>query len=410
MMNFRTLWQLLSSCVFVAALAGCGGSPPATGAACFDCVRHDGTARGYSVLHSFAGPDGLNPQAALLDVNGTLYGTAVSGGYDGEGTVYSITRLGTQTVLHSFGADDGADPEASLINFKGTLYGTTVGKGAKGAGTVFSITLSGTEAVLHSFQGPPTDGAYPLAALVNVGGTFYGTTSQGGAGRCFRTHYNAGCGTVFSITPAGTQMVVYSFKGAPKHGHGGFPYAGLIQAAGRLYGTTESGGANDEGTVFSITPAGTETVLHSFGGAGDGEHPEAGLVNVNGTLYGTTTKGGANDDGTVFLMTPSGTEKVLHSFGGSGDGVQPQAGLVNMKGTLYGTTFEGGKYLCGSQVACGTVFAMTRLGKETVLHSFSGGTDGARPAAALINVKGTLYGTTEQGGTDNGGTVFSLTP
>jgi uncharacterized repeat protein (TIGR03803 family) len=124
----------------------------------------------------------------------------------------------------------------------------------------------------------------------------------------------------------------------------------------------------------------------------DGEYPNAGLINVNNTLYGTTYGGGAYDDGTVFSITTSGKTTVLHSFGMTGDGEYPNAGLFNVNGTLYGTTFEG-----GGETEGGTVFAITTSGKETVLHRFTGSGDGEYPNAGLIDVGGTLYGTTPAG-------------
>jgi uncharacterized repeat protein (TIGR03803 family) len=144
-------------------------------------------------------------------------------------------------------------------------------------------------------------------------------------------------------------------------------------------------------------------VLHSYGGSGDGAYPYAGLLNVKGTLYGTTFEGGANDNGTVFAITKSGRESVLYTFGvgGSGDGADPGAGLINVKGTLYGTTVYGGGELNG------TVFAITKTGTEAIPHSFRGSGDGANPDAGLVNINGTLYGTTFNGGNGEG-TVFSL--
>jgi len=355
------------------------------------------------VLYSFGGSgDAANPYAGLINVNGMLYGTTAYGGANGDGTVFSITPSGTETVLYSFkgGSGDGAYPFAGLINIKGTFYGTTSEGGANcgssgGCGTVFAITPAGTETVLHSFGGSG-DGNGPLAGLIKVKGTLYGTTQEGGAN---------GDGIVFSITPSGTEAVLYSFKGGS--GDGEFPLAGLINVKGTLYGTTVYGGANDDGTVFSITPSGTETVLYSFkGGSGDGEYPYAGVINVKGALYGTTHRGGANGDGTVFSTTPSGTETVLYSFkGGSGDGEYPYAGLINVKGTLYGTTIEGGTN------GVGTIFSTTPSGTETVLHSFGGSGDGEYPYyGGLINVKGKFYGTTYYGGANGDGTVFRLSP
>jgi uncharacterized repeat protein (TIGR03803 family) len=310
------------------------------------------------------------------------------------------------SVLYSFkgGENDGEEPFAGLVNVKGTLYGTTYEGGAgsrNGDGTVFSITPSGTETLLHSF-GDSQDGAYPVAGLINVKGTLYGTTGKGGAN---------GDGAVFSITPSGTETVLYSFKGAP--GDGEQPRAGLINVKGKLYGTTYLGGncssSGGCGTVFSITPAGTETMLHSFGGSGDGVYPFAGLINVKGTLYGTTFEGGANCSGsggcgTVFSITRSGKETVLHSFAGDPDGNNPEAGLISVKGTLYSTTYAGGAN------SRGTVFSITPSGTETVLHSFGASGDGADPFAGFVYAKGKLYSTTYVGGANGDGTVFSITP
>jgi uncharacterized repeat protein (TIGR03803 family) len=366
----------------------------------------------YSVLYSFKGffGDGADPYADLLNVNGTLYGTTLSGGASCNGggrprcgTVFSITTSGKETELHRFGGGS-EDPEGGLINVNGTLYGTTSGAYATDDGTVFSITTSGKETVLHSFAGGSEDGAAPFAGLINVNGTLYGTTASGGANDD---------GTVFAITTSGAESVLHSFGGSKD---GQEPEAGLISVKGTLYGTTFQGGANGQGTVFSITTSGKEHVLHSFGpfgSSGDGYRPEAGLISVKGTLYGTTAQGGEHGIGTVFNITPSGAESVLHSFaGGKRDGDYPEAGLINVNDTLYGTTLRGGAH-CegGSESGCGTVFSITTSGTEAVLYSFEGyPDDGALPRAGLISVKGTLYGTTEVGGASGRGMVFSLSP
>jgi uncharacterized repeat protein (TIGR03803 family) len=415
--------------VGVVSLAGCGGasgSPLSASPAdsCFACAHHDvaalrlaspermPTLRAYGVLYRFKGApgDGRRPWAPLVDVNGLLYGTTESGGAYNDGTVFSITPSGSESVLYSFAGSpgDGAGPLAGLVNVNGTLYGTTSAGGANGDGTVFSITPSDTEAVLHSFAGSG-DGAHPYASLLNVNGTLYGTTCGGNSAGC---DSGDGCGTVFKITTSGVEAVLHLFDSSS--GDGCNPYAGLIKVKGTLYGTTFDGGANNDGTVFSITPSDKETLLHSFAGApGDGGLPWAPLVNVNGTLYGTTYYGGrcsiGRGCGTVFSTTPSGTETVLHSFKGrSKDGSKPIAGLINFKGKLYGTTFGGGR---GS---AGTVFSITPSGSETVLHYFVSGKEGLAPSAGLIDVGGTLYGTAAYGGlyVDGGytGTVFSFSP
>ncbi|HLY01409.1 MAG TPA: choice-of-anchor tandem repeat GloVer-containing protein [Candidatus Cybelea sp.] len=171
--------------------------------------------------------------------------------------------------------------------------------------------------------------------------------------------------------------LLYSFR-SPKlgPGDGAYPDSGLTNVNGTLYGTTNVGGATGIATVFSITTSGAETLLYSFKGGykGDGYWPEGNLINVDGTLYGTTVQGGANVSGTVFSISTSGNETLPYSFkGGSLDGEYPQSALINVKGTLYGTTEKGGGSGCVDGEGCGTVFSIALSGTETVLHSFAGG-------------------------------------
>lgn len=361
----------------------------------------------YRVLYGFPGGSnsGAYPEAGLTNVSGTLYGTTTYGGSgcggSGCGTVYSVTTSGAQKLLHSFVSDpDGAYPSAGLVNVDNTLYGTTYfggsGCGGSGCGTVYSISRSDVETVLHRFTNNP-DGAFPSANLIDVKGTLYGTTTAGGK-------YDRG--TVFSITTAGTERVLYSFGSGSD---GELPYASLIDVKGTLYGTTEDGGSSKDGTVFSISTSGKEKVLYSFRGGSDGELPVAALVKLNGTLYGTTSEGGAyfsypyDLGGTVFSVTTAGTEHVLHSFGNGSDGTLPYAGLVNVSGKLYGTTPTGGTH------AYGTIFSVSTAGRERVVHNFAGGSnDGANPLAGLTDLNGMLYGTTQNGPGHDVGAVFSL--
>ena len=397
----RAMRSQISICLTAAVLSGCGASPlpvgaPGTAPQSQKIEGSQHSSATYTLLHSFhQAPDGRHPKAGLIAVNGSLYGTTAHGGAYNEGTVFRISTDGTEKVLHSFGnGTDGQQPSAALAELNGTLYGTTVIGGAHGEGTVFSITVGGKESVLHSFSG--TDGSAPSAGLVDVNGTLYGTTAGGGA------HQDEG--TVFSITRGGTEKVLHSFGNRLD---GAQPMAELTLVNGMLYGTTYFGGADgSSGTVFSITTGGKESVLHSFGK--DGIFPRAGLLNLNGTLYGTTTYGRyGNCCGTVFAITTAGKEKVLHKFSGA-DGAYPDAGLIDEKGTLYGTTGGGGSGSC--PYGCGTLYSITTGGTETVLHSFGNGTDGIYPYAALIDVNGTLYGTTDRGGVHLQGTVFTLAP
>jgi uncharacterized repeat protein (TIGR03803 family) len=382
-----------------------------------------------AVLYSFAGgSDSAEPFASLFNAGGLLYGTASFGGgstncENGCGTVFTITPSGQETVLYSFkGGRDGAHPDANLLKFDGRFYGTTGVGGSSncadgdGCGTVFSLTSAGKEKVLYPFDvgdnGSSTDGITPIGSLINLGGTFYGVTGSGSGA--------AEYGTVFSVTPADSESVVYEFPDSGGGGHffdGAFPTAGLINVGGVLYGTA-GGGTAGEGVVFSVTPSGSENVVYSFKGSGDGANPSGGLINIGGVLYGTTQDGGAPSGGcpggcgTVFSVTTAGVETVLYSFTGVHDGAYPRSSLLKVGDKLVGTTQWGGDITCNKHQefeGCGTVFSVTLTGTEKILHSFRGGSDGTYPFAGLIDVGGVLYGTTSSGGANNLGTVFSLT-
>lgn len=324
----------------------------------------------------------------------------------------TIASAQTYTVLASFNVTNGANPSSSLIQgLDGNFYGTTELGGANGDGTVFKITSGGTLTTLHSFNG--SDGGSPEAGLAQatVGNNlnFYGTTELGGANDE---------GMVFKITPGGTLTTLPSFSGPD----GVYPTGGLVQESNAsFYGTTSWGGANFKGSVFAIAPGGGGilTTLHSFNGP-DGAYPWAGVVwDYGAYLYGITQYGGANGYGTVFKMiaNPSkgGMLTTLHSFDLGPDGAYPSAGLVQgTDGNFYGTTYQTGPHdylTCVPPENCfGTVFKITPAGILTTLHSFNG-TDGANPWAGLVQGSdGNFYGTTVHGGANNVGTVFKITP
>jgi len=209
---------------------------------------------------------------------------------------------------------------------------------------------------------------------------------------------------------AQTFSVIHNFTGGSD---GGNPLAGFaIDAAGYLYGTTNAGGASGMGTVFKVTGKGKEIVLHSFTGGADGANPESSLVmDVARNLYGTTIAGGASGAGTVFKIGAKGRETVLYSFTGQADGAKPEAALaMDAAGNLYGTTTAGGSN------GNGTVFKLTvpkkanGKWKEKVLYSFGSGTDGTTPVSGVtLDSKGNIYGTASAGGSYGFGTVFELT-
>jgi uncharacterized repeat protein (TIGR03803 family) len=266
------------------------------------------------VVYSFkGGTDGATPVfAGPVVVDGVLYGTTSAGGdskchvdeSDGCGVVFSLTTSGTENVLYNFrGEPDGAAPVGSLLDVNGVLYGTTSSGGTYDDGTIFEITTGGAEHVLYSFKGFP-DGSVPYAGLTELDGTLYGTTAYGGA--------FDDSGTVFALTGSGVEQVLHSFKGYPD---GAVPYSGLTVADGVLYGTTQFGGGAGHkctgrgrlgcGTVFSVTTSGEEQVLYTFRGHPDGSTPWAALLDQNGELYGTTLSGGSQNEGSIFSFDAS---------------------------------------------------------------------------------------------------------
>jgi len=381
------------------------------------------------VLYSFMNnsTDAAWPYGRLIrDAVGNLYGSANGGAY-GNGAVFELSPNGnggwTEQVLYSFCAQnnctDGYGPQGGLtLDALGNLYGTANG-GTKGDGVVFELSPGQgggwTEQVLYNFGGPPDGNGFNGDLVRDATGNLYGTTNGGGT---------YGKGTVFELTPQGTETVLYSFCAQNNCRDGSQPMARLIfSAAGKLYGTTSGGGTHGGGTVFELTPQGTETVLYSFceqTNCLDGENPwTAGVIlDAAGNLYGTTYYGGTYGGGTVFELSPSGTEKVLHNFNNNGtDGYGPSYGVIlDAGGNLYGTTVPGGTESgCGTG-GCGMVFELSPgqggSWTEQVLHNFNNnGTDGYTPSSALIfGGAGNVYGTTFYGGTYNKGTVFEITP
>jgi uncharacterized repeat protein (TIGR03803 family) len=304
-----------------------------------------------------------------------------------------------QTLYSLTGDPDGSLPNAGLVrDIHGNFFGTTYYGGAFNLGVVYKITPKGEETVLHSFTGG-ADGAYPAAVLfAGSDGTLYGTTEYGGSGNCTDSQ-GIGCGTVFKISETGVEAVLYSFQGG---NDGWVPDAGVIQASdGDLYGTTNSGGAYNSGTVFHLTLAGTENVLHTFNSQVDGAAP-GGLVQGNDSaLYATD---GA-DLGAIFRITTTGVFTTLYQFGTNPDDPAFPIGTITKAhdGAFYGSAPYGGAY------GFGAIFAVTEAGKVSIVYSFTGGDDGSRPNSTLLVTDGKIYGTTPQGGTAGYGTLFELT-
>ena len=329
----------------------------------------------------------------------------------------------TKTILYSFrGGHDGIGPSGRLLKKDGTFYGETAGGGASsgcydpgpGCGTIFKLTPSGkkyAEKVLYSFQGPNgNDGALPSGGVIYKAGSLFGTTTVGGVYNraCF---YYGGCGTVFKLRLSGngSERILCAFSGS----NGAIASRGVIDKGGTLFGTTNYAGEYGYGTVFDLTHSGrryAEHTLHEFEDRNDGGLSPAGVIDIDGSLYGVTGVGGAHNYGTVYRLTPSGSgysETTLYSFTGGNDGKNPGAGVIDVKGSLYGTTGGGGAHNYG------TVFKLTPSGSgyvESTLYSFKGGRDAAGTYSGLTERAGTIYGTSEHGGLVNYGTVYELTP
>lgn len=345
--------------------------------------------------------DGQAPYGNLVLSGGTLYGTTYSAGTNGSGAVFAIsTNGGGFTVLHSFAPlvngtnADGAHPYNGLVLSGGVLYGTTFEGGVDGCGTVFALSPTGTNfSVLHVFTNG-LDGAQPRAGLVISSNTLYGTT--GGTG-------TNSYGTIFSLQTNGAGYAVLHYFST--NNEGALTQSGVTLSGGVLYGTTYRYGSNGFGSVYSINAGGSNfTILHNFAFASDGGESAAPLLVSGNTLFGTTSSGGSNGWGTVFSLN-STNFSVLHTFAGDTDGGMPLAALTLSGNTLYGTTQQGGTN------EDGTIFSVrTNGGGFVLLHTFSG-TDGYSPSGGLVLSGKSAFGTTTFGGTNgaNGGTVYSIT-
>jgi len=340
--------------------------------------------------------------------DGNLYGVAAQGGVgDNFGSVFKVDENRYVTALVRFtgvsGLVPGAGPVASLtLGTDGNFYGTTNRGGAADVGTVFKVTPTGAHTLLAEFTGTTGEkrGANPWGALAwGSDGALYGTTERGGA---------ADEGTVYRITADGSLTTLWEFTS-------GRPIAGLtLGEDGNFYGSTELGGTNGLGTLFKITPQGALTTIVNFtgtGGAAPGAGPWGRLRFAAGKFYGTTYKGGTADLGSVFTVTPGGNFVSLVSFSGTGGstrGAAPLAGVVPAPdGNLYGTTWLGG---VGD---AGTIYRITEAGAFTSVLTFTGNSGpflGKGPYAELmVGPDGELYGTTPQGGRTAVGTVFKVT-
>jgi uncharacterized repeat protein (TIGR03803 family) len=350
----------------------------------------------FRTVHSFAfGGDrhagGARPRTPMLASDGNLYGLTFAGGSRQLGSMYRVAPGGHTTTVYEFHArSDGFWPEGALIQASdGRLYGVASfgGDGAGSSGTVFSFDMDGTLTTLHTFHGD--DGADPSAGLVQASdGNLYGTTSSGGQNDD---------GTIYRIGLDGSFAVLHHFDSAQD---GGRPLASLIQIHdGRLCGTTYWGAHWNGGTVYCMTLAGEFSVVHAFGArpgdAGGSANPL--LEGDDGTLFGTSNFGGSQDQGALFQLSLDGRIHVRDLW------ARPSGGLMKASdGYYYGTVFYGGT---SDQ---GWIYRISPTRKLVEVHSFSG-PDGQNPDGELVEgTDGGLYGVTESGGDTDAGVLFRI--
>lgn len=378
-------------------------------------------AQTLTTLATFNGTNGANPLGLTQGFDGNFYGTTLNGGTQNDGTAFKMTPAGVLTTLHNFCSEgscaDGYWPEGRITEASnGDLYGPT-DEGGSGIGVVYRVTSTGTFTVLYNFcvTWPScADGVSPTSLMQGRNGKLYGTT--------FGARTVPYFGTVFELSLSGTLTTLHTFSGPD----GSYPLGPLLQASnGNLYGTTSEGGSSTNcpydglvgcGTVFQITPSGKFTTLHVFDGS-DGALPGYGgslIEGTDGNLYGTASDGGGSLQcpsgcGTIFKISPAGKFTTLYNFCSQtncADGSIPVESLVEgTDGNLYGTTMEGGNSNNG-----GTIFEITPQGVLTTLYDFCSQpncADGLGSEAALIQATdGNFYGTTEWRGTNNSGTIF----
>ena len=315
-------------------------------------------------LHAMLQAEGTNCNGLVLGTDGNFYGTCAQGGaVNGNpgGNIIKVAPSGAVTVLHDFpeveSLTDGCLPRGNPVQGSdGNFYGTTESCGANNYGMVYKITPAGVYTQLYSFQGGSTDVAYPYGSLIQGSdGNFWGTGNQLGLGGGL-----SGNGGVFKISASGKETKVFSFVNALSDGD--YPQTGLIQGSdGNFYGTTFAGGSAQFGTVFKLTPAGVETVLYNFPNQKQGAYPQLPLTQgPNGLLYGIATdcgSGGCSQAG-LFDITTKGAYSSLYLYPlGQPNSVQPFSPLLlSTNGAFYSTTAQGGSHSAGTFYRLSTTF------------------------------------------------------
>jgi len=354
-------------------------------------------------LYTFpGGASALDPWGGLIATGGLFYGTTANGGAHNRGAIYAVNgTTGAETLLYSFAEGDAIGPQSGVLAVDGVLYGIGNGGGANGLGGVYSYTIAThVEKLLFSFTAAMGGGSGSNVTI--SGSTLYGTTVGTGAG----------FGTVFEFDlTTGVETTLYTFTGGAD---GGNPQYGVTLANGILYGATSVGGSGASGvgggTLFAVNAAtGAEKTLFAFDGTAHGGNPYGGVIHVGGILYGTTVNGGSLNAGAVFAYNVStGKETTLYNFTGREDGANPQSALIDVGGTLYGTSSAGD----GGISPFGAVFAVNATtGAETTLYTFpNNGSNGGHPLTPLLYFRGMLFGTSFglESPLDQCGTVFKI--
>jgi uncharacterized repeat protein (TIGR03803 family) len=363
-------------------------------------VASSAPAQSLSNLYTFVGADNsVNPDGVIAQGrDGAYYGVAVG---PQPGTIYKVTGSGGFTLLHSMAQAEGQGCNGLILGTDGNLYGTCPhGGDSQSAGTIIKMTPAGALTVLHTFNYGLVDGCYPDGVPVQASdGNFYGTTLNCGANNE---------GTAYKITPAGVETIIHSFAGGTDAGQ---PIGALILGSdGNLWGESAAGGSYNSGTVFKMSLSGAVTVVYQFLGCGaQGCYPAAGLVQGNdGNYYGTTQEGGTSNEGVVFKLTPAGAITILHSFNRTVDiGAYPQLPLtLGTDGNFYGVASDCISGGCSPA----NIFRITPAGVFTDVYNFTnyGGNNNSLPfSPLLLGTNGTLYSTTEEDG-KGAGTFFSL--
>jgi uncharacterized repeat protein (TIGR03803 family) len=370
-------------------------------------------AQTFTVLHVFTGgKDGGYPVGPLRKgQDNDLYGAANIGGKYLYGNVFKMTENGKhETILNSFRYWNGNDPNSYLtLDPSGVIYGATFEGGDDNYnGTFYELSGKNKEKVIHQFPYlVSTDGYNPTGPMVvDAQGNFYGATRNGGP---------TNNGTIFKIDSSGNETVLYNFEG---QADGSLPLGLVLGPDGAFYGATSctyecySGGGN----LFKVDTSGNLTTLYTFTGGADGNVPNGNLlIDPAGNIYGTTNLGGTgpcSEDGytgcgTIFKLTPGGTESVLYNFQGTPDGQSPSSGVIaDGKGNLYGVTLWGGSTI--NTVGCGVVYELNAAGQEKVLHAFEA-SDGCQPEGELLLSKNVLYGAANAGGANSVyGAIFKI--